>query len=170
MLELVAPFLIAAVGALVVWYADACRRGTVRRQRILGYRTALTMRDPKAWITVHRATAPMFYLAGGGAVLAGLAGGGLAMLGITAAVPFVLGERSSGCSCGRCSPPFRGQPPRETTGGWAIRRRRSAVLGDARTVTRATIALGRHKAALSDTGSPGGDTVCHRKDRAAAWR
>lgn len=91
MLELVAPFLIAAVGALVVWYADACRRGTVRRQRILGYRTALTMRDPKAWITVHRATAPMFYLAGGGAVLAGLAGGGLAMLGITAAVPFVLG-------------------------------------------------------------------------------
>lgn len=91
MLELVAPFLIVAVGALVVWYADACRRGTVRRQRILGYRTALTMRDPRAWITVHRAMAPMSYLAGGGAVLAGLAGGALMLLGITAAVPFVLG-------------------------------------------------------------------------------
>lgn len=91
MLELVAPFLIAAVGALVVWYADACRRGTVRRQRILGYRTALTMRDPKAWITVHRAMAPLSYIAGGGAVLAGLAGGVLVLLGITGAVPFVLG-------------------------------------------------------------------------------
>lgn len=91
MLELVAPFLITAVGALVVWYADACRRGTLRRQRIFGYRTALTMRDPKAWIVVHRAMAPLFYLAGGGAVLAGLAGGALVLLGITAAVPFVLG-------------------------------------------------------------------------------
>ncbi len=86
MLELVAPFLLTAVGALVVWYADACRRGTVRRQRILGYRTALTMCDPKAWIVVHRAMAPLFYIAGGGAVLAGLAGGALVLLGITAAV------------------------------------------------------------------------------------
>lgn len=91
MLELVARFLIAAVGALVVWYADACRRGTVRRQGILGYRTALTMRDPQAWIVVHRAMAPLFYIAGGGAVLAGLAGGALVLLGITAAVPIVLG-------------------------------------------------------------------------------
>ncbi|PRB63298.1 hypothetical protein CQ021_16450 [Microbacterium sp. MYb24] len=85
------PFLLTAVGALVVRYADASRRGTVRRQRLLGYRTALTMRDPKAWIVVHLAMAPLFYIAGGGAVLAGLAGGALVLLGITAAVPFVLG-------------------------------------------------------------------------------
>ncbi|WP_449406884.1 SdpI family protein [Microbacterium maritypicum] len=91
MLELITPVLIAAVGALVVWYADACRRGTVRRQRILGYRTALTLRDPKAWIAVHRAVAPLLYIAGGGAVLAGMAGAALALFGITAAVPFVLG-------------------------------------------------------------------------------
>lgn len=85
MLELVTPFLIAVGGALVVFHADACRRGTVRRQRILGHRTGLTMRDPKARIAVHRPMAPLFYIAGGWAALAGLAGGVLVRLGITAA-------------------------------------------------------------------------------------
>lgn len=90
--ELIGPILVAAVGALVLWYADACRRGTVRRQRILGYRTALTLRDPKAWITVHRAMAPVLYIAGAGAFLAGLVGALMVLLGTTAAVPFVLGS------------------------------------------------------------------------------
>lgn len=37
------------------------------------------MRDSKAWIAVHRAMAPPFYIAGGGAVLAGLASGALVL-------------------------------------------------------------------------------------------
>ncbi|EYT57095.1 SdpI family protein [Microbacterium sp. UCD-TDU] len=142
MLELLAPFLIAVFGALVVWYADACRRGTVRRQRILGYRTALTMRDPKAWITVHRAMAPMFYLAGGGAVLAGLAGGVLALLGITAAVPFVLGGAIVWLLLWTVLSVMPGAAAARDYRGLGDQATAERIPRDARTVTRATIALG----------------------------
>lgn len=91
MLDVISPLLVAVVGALTVWYADACRRGTVRRQWILGYRTALTMRDANAWTTVHRAMAPPLYAAGAGAALGGLACTLLALVGATGALPAVLG-------------------------------------------------------------------------------
>ena len=89
--DVIAPVLVAVIAALTLWYADACRRGTVRRQWILGYRTALTMRDANAWTTVHRAMAPLLYAAGAGAALGGAAGILLALVGATEALPAVLG-------------------------------------------------------------------------------
>ncbi len=91
MLDFIPPLLVTIVGALVVWYADACRRGNVRRQRILGDRTALTLRDPKAWVTVHRAMAPVLSIAGAGPLLGGVVGLLLGLLRATEAVPVVLG-------------------------------------------------------------------------------
>lgn len=91
MWELLPPLLVIVVGALTVWYADACRRGAVRRQRILGYRTALTLRDAQAWVTVHRAMAPVLYVAGAGAVVGAVAGALLELVGADEAVAAVLG-------------------------------------------------------------------------------
>ena len=90
-MELVAPALIVLLGGLVIRFASACRRGRVRRQWLLGYRTALTLRDPKAWNIVHRAMAPALYTAGTGALLGGVGGATLILFGATAAAPFALG-------------------------------------------------------------------------------
>jgi hypothetical protein len=89
--DLVAALLVTAVALLTLWYADACRRGTVRRQRILGYRTRLTMRDLQAWISVHKAMAPLLFVASVGALIGGLSGMVLVALGATAGLPAVLG-------------------------------------------------------------------------------
>ncbi|WP_454118914.1 SdpI family protein [Microbacterium lacticum] len=60
------------LGALILWWAAACRRGTFPRNRLLGIRTPTTLRDQEAWMTAHRAGAPSLTIAGTGVLLAAL--------------------------------------------------------------------------------------------------
>ena len=86
--QLIGAVLMVLLGMLVLWWARASQRGTLRQRWILGYRTALTLHDKNAWITVHKATAPYLYIGGIGAIGAGVVASVLAVteLGTTAAV------------------------------------------------------------------------------------
>lgn len=86
--QLIGAALVVLLGLLVLWWARASQRGTLRQQWIFGYRTALTLNDKNAWITVHKATAPYLYIGGFGAIGAGVVAGVLSVteLGNTAAV------------------------------------------------------------------------------------
>lgn len=64
----VGSLLVIAVAALVLWWASACKRGTLRRNHILGYRTPFTLSDDDVWATVNRAIAPFLFIAGIGAI------------------------------------------------------------------------------------------------------
>lgn len=72
------------VGVLLLVWARACRRGTFRRNPVLGYRTPLTLRNEWAWVAAHRAAAPYLLWAGVGTVATG--GAGLAFVGAGAPV------------------------------------------------------------------------------------
>ncbi|WP_054686012.1 SdpI family protein [Microbacterium sp. No. 7] len=85
MAELIGAALVAALALLVLWWARACRRGTFRRSRIAGYRTALTLRDDHAWVAVHRAASPFLAVAGVGALVGTIAGAVLALAGVAGA-------------------------------------------------------------------------------------
>jgi hypothetical protein len=89
---LIAAALAGAAGALVLWWAVACRRGGLRRQWLLGCRTPRTMRDPDAWVAAHRAAAPSLLVAGAGMVAAGVAAAVLVLLGLGAIAPVLLGS------------------------------------------------------------------------------
>ncbi len=84
-----AALAVVILGVLILWWARACRRGTFRRNHVLGYRTSLTLSNDDAWIAVHRAIAPFVFVAGIGAVLAALVAALLAVFQV-AAVPQVL--------------------------------------------------------------------------------
>lgn len=60
----------ALLGALLLWWGFACRRGTFPRNRILGVRTPTILRDREAWVVAHRAGASYILIVGGGAVVA----------------------------------------------------------------------------------------------------
>lgn len=79
------------VGALVLWWAQACRRGTFRRNAILGYRTPLTLTNNDAWIAVHKAIAPFALIAGAGAVLGAVVAALLAALHVGSVSQVLLG-------------------------------------------------------------------------------
>ncbi|MBO1739298.1 SdpI family protein [Leifsonia sp. TF02-11] len=64
----VGSLLIIVVSALVLWWASASKRGTLRRNHILGYRTRFTLSDDDVWVTVNRAIAPFLFIAGIGAI------------------------------------------------------------------------------------------------------
>lgn len=59
-------------GALILWLASACRRGTLKRNPVLGVRTPSTLRSDEAWIAAHRAGAPQLAIGGWGVIVAGL--------------------------------------------------------------------------------------------------
>ncbi|QEA30069.1 SdpI family protein [Microbacterium sp. CBA3102] len=86
--QFIGAVLVVLLGLLVLWWARASQRGTLRQQWIFGYRTALTLHDKNAWITVHKATAPYLYIGGFGATGAGVVAGVLTVteFGNTAAV------------------------------------------------------------------------------------
>ncbi|MBN9630740.1 MAG: SdpI family protein [Actinobacteria bacterium] len=77
----IAALVVAIVGVLVLWWARACFRGTLRRNAVIGYRTPLTLRDDAAWKTVHRAIAPFLFVAGAGPVLGAALAAALALAG-----------------------------------------------------------------------------------------
>lgn len=85
--SIVAALAAIAFGALVLWWAAACRQGTFRRNPVLGYRTPLTLRNDDAWASAHRAAAPLIATAGGGVLAAGAAALVLAAIGLGEAVP-----------------------------------------------------------------------------------
>ncbi|WP_353114389.1 SdpI family protein [Microbacterium sp.] len=58
-------------GVLVLWLASACRRGTLKRNPLLGVRTPSTLRSDEAWIAAHRAGAPQLAIGGWGLMAAG---------------------------------------------------------------------------------------------------
>lgn len=64
----VGSLIVIMVSALVLWWASASKRGTLRRNHILGYRTPFTLSDD-VWVTVNRAIAPFLFVAGIGAVV-----------------------------------------------------------------------------------------------------
>lgn len=86
---IVAAMVLVAVGALVLWWANACRHGTFGRQRVLGYRTLLTLRDKDAWTAAHRAAAPLMFVAGGGVVVIAIGGAILSVAGVDFAPSFL---------------------------------------------------------------------------------
>lgn len=93
MIELViASSALLVLGLLILWWARACRRGTLPRNWIFGYRTVLTLRDQDAWVSVHRATAPYLLIAGIGVTGAAVIGIVLAVTGVTDVVPALLGS------------------------------------------------------------------------------
>ncbi|QNA92707.1 SdpI family protein [Microbacterium sp. Se63.02b] len=65
-MEIAGAGVMVLFGAALLWWARASRRGTFPRQRILGYRTSRTLRDGDAWVSAHRAMAPLLFVAGGG--------------------------------------------------------------------------------------------------------
>ncbi|MFJ3391603.1 SdpI family protein [Leifsonia aquatica] len=83
---------IVVIGSLVLWLARACRSATLPRNWILGYRTAVTLRDANAWAAVNRAPAPYLFIAGIGMIVAALAGLLLALAGATDLAPGFLGS------------------------------------------------------------------------------
>lgn len=83
---------VLGAGILALRWARACRRGTLPRNWILGYRTPLTLRDKTAWEAVNRASAPFILIAGSGLILAGIAGAVLALTHTTDIVPVVVGS------------------------------------------------------------------------------
>ncbi|QYM62841.1 SdpI family protein [Microbacterium sp. Se5.02b] len=81
MMEIAGAGVMVLFGAALLWWARASRRGTFPRQRILGYRTSRTLRDGDAWVSAHRAMAPLLFVAGGGVVLAALAAATAVLVG-----------------------------------------------------------------------------------------
>lgn len=81
----IAASVVAIVGILVLWWARACFRGTLRRNAIIGYRTRLTLRDDGAWKAVHRAIAPFLFVAGAVPVLGAALAAALALTGAATA-------------------------------------------------------------------------------------
>lgn len=77
----IAALVVAIVGVLILLWARACYRGTLRRNAIIGYRTPLTLRDDGAWKTVHRALAPFLVVTGAGPVLGAVLATILALVG-----------------------------------------------------------------------------------------
>lgn len=67
---------LAILGVVMVLIARAGKRGTLRRNGVIGIRLSATLRSDEAWREAHRVAAPMFYLSGltalGGAALGGL--------------------------------------------------------------------------------------------------
>jgi len=88
---LVAAALVFALGLLTLWWARACLRGTLPRNRIFGYRTRLTLSSTTAWVATHRAAGPFVVVAGLGASIAALVGAVLALTGHDAASPAFFG-------------------------------------------------------------------------------
>lgn len=89
--QLIGAALVVLLGLLVLWWARASQRGTLRQQWIFGYRTALTLSDRNAWITVHKATAPYLYIAGFGAITAGIVAGILSFTELETPAAVLLG-------------------------------------------------------------------------------
>lgn len=84
----IAAVILVALGALVLWWASACRRGKFGRQWVLGYRTPLTLRNQDAWVAAHRAAAPLMFIAGGGAIMLAIVGFILFVSGVVSAPLF----------------------------------------------------------------------------------
>lgn len=89
--HLISAALVVLLGLLVLWWARASQRGTFRQQWMLGYRSALTLRDKNAWITVHKAIVPSLYAGGFGAVAAGVVAGILLLIKLDSGAAVLLG-------------------------------------------------------------------------------
>ncbi|QZY52384.1 SdpI family protein [Leucobacter tenebrionis] len=87
--ELMGSGLVLIAGLLVLRWARISREGTLPRNRLLGYRTTLTLRNHDAWIVVHRAAAPCLTVAGLGLVAGAIGSAILILLG-TARVPTII--------------------------------------------------------------------------------
>jgi hypothetical protein len=83
--------LVILLGALLAWWAWLCSRGMFRRQRVIGYRTPLTLRDDQAWIQVHRAFAPTLLVAAVGCIMAGVGALVLFVAGLNSAAQVAVG-------------------------------------------------------------------------------
>ncbi|MGO1851840.1 MAG: SdpI family protein [Microbacteriaceae bacterium] len=82
---------VLALGILVLWWARACRNGTLPRNWLFGYRTAVTLKDKAAWDAVNRASAPFITIAGCGLLLGAVLGASFALLGLTGPFPTIVG-------------------------------------------------------------------------------
>lgn len=89
---LIASAAVLVAGLLVLWWARACRHGTLPKNWVLGYRTPLTLRDREAWIAVNRASAPLIAIAGVGPIAAAVVGIVLSLIGVLKATPVLLGS------------------------------------------------------------------------------
>lgn len=89
---LAASLAVVTAGFFVLWWARACRRGTLRRNWVFGYRTLLTLRDDQAWVTVNRAPAPLLTIAAVGVIAGGATALVLTLVGGSAPVPALLGS------------------------------------------------------------------------------
>ncbi|KRC60864.1 hypothetical protein ASE14_07825 [Agromyces sp. Root81] len=87
-----ASAVILAVGVLVLWWARECRRGTLPRNWIFGYRTKLTLSDDQAWVVVNRASAPFIAIAGFGLIVAAIVGIIAALVGASAVASALIGS------------------------------------------------------------------------------
>jgi hypothetical protein len=83
--------LVIMLGAVLAWWARLCSLGLFRRQWLLGYRTALTLKDDKAWVQVHRALAPALWVAALGCIIAGASALMLNLAGMDAAAHICVG-------------------------------------------------------------------------------
>lgn len=70
----IGALVIVVVSVLVLLWGRACKNGTFSKQWVFGYRTPLTLKDKNAWVVVHRAAAPLIFVAGWGAIAIALIG------------------------------------------------------------------------------------------------
>lgn len=87
----IGAILVVLLGALFAWWAWLCSRGMFRRQWVIGYRTALTLRDDEAWAQVHRALAPTLLVAAVGCIMAGVGALVLLLAGLDSAAQVSVG-------------------------------------------------------------------------------
>ncbi|QRY41016.1 SdpI family protein [Microbacterium hominis] len=82
---------VLALSLLLVWWAWAVRGGHLPRNRVLGYRSRLTLADDDAWRAVNRATSPALVTAAAGAACGALSSVAIAILASPATAAPALG-------------------------------------------------------------------------------
>ena len=71
--SLIAGGVLIGMGALILWLARKGELGTLKRNPVVGVRTALTMSSDSVWYPAQRAAVPKTRVAGWGSVVGGVA-------------------------------------------------------------------------------------------------
>jgi uncharacterized membrane protein len=87
---LVGAGIVIVLSILVIWWARACARGTLKRNPWVGYRTPLIMSSDQVWVAAHRAAAPLMLVAGIGGIVGAVVGAVLGVAGAISAAPIFL--------------------------------------------------------------------------------
>lgn len=88
----IGSLLLVVVSAFIFWFGWACRKGTLRRNHILGYRTPFTLSSDEAWREVHRALAPCVLVGAAGGVVGAVLAFVVGLFGdVKAAPPIMIG-------------------------------------------------------------------------------